>query len=133
MAEINVLAAARTRLLRGSKQTVAGALLEKSDNELSVRLLEEVYTRRGKTGEPINAVELEIAERLDEGEEYPIGNHEAFQGVMWLAQTDPANIPDPMPRDFALYFAIAWKRQGRFETHVAALNHVIDNFAFING
>jgi hypothetical protein len=131
MAEINVLAAARTRLLRGNKQTVAAAILERPDNEMVVRLIEEVYTRRGKTGSALDAVELEIAERIDDGIDYPVGNQEAFQGVLWLAQADPANIPDPMPRDFALYFAIAWKRMGRFPTVVDAMKYIFANFEFI--
>ncbi len=133
MAEINVLAAARTRLLRGNKDRIAAALLDKPDNDMIVRLIEEVYTRRGKTGDPIDAMELEIAQRLDNGEEYPVGNAEAFYGVQWLAQVAPENIPDPMPRDFALYFAIAWKQQGRFPTVEDGVKYIIDNFSFIQG
>lgn len=133
MAELQVLAAARTRLLRGNKQTVAAAILERPDNEMAVKLIEEVYTRRGKTGNPLDAVELEIAERLDDGEDYPMGNQEAFQAALWMAQADPASIPDPMPRDFALYFAIAWKRVGRFATVAEGMRYIFDNFSFVQG
>lgn len=129
--EIQVLAQARNRLLRGGRHTLVGALTDKPDSELLNTLIEETYTRRGKNGKPLEAVELEIAERLDAGDDYPVGNPEAFQGVMWLAQTDPANLPDPMPRDFALYFAIAWKNQGRFPTVTAGLQSIYDNFQFV--
>ena len=128
MADLNVLAAARTRLLRGNRETIAGAVTDKPDSEMGTRLLEELYTRRGKTGDALDAVELEIAERIDAGEEYPVGNQEAFQGVMWLAQVGPENLPNPIPRDFVLYFAIAWKQQGRYPTVEDAVKFLLDNF-----
>lgn len=133
MGEINVLAAARTRLLDQEKSTLAGALTNQPDDSIVISLIEDAYTRRGQTGQPLDAIELEIAERLDAGVDYPLGNEQAFQGVLWLAQTDPVNLPSPMPRDFALYFAIAWKSQGRYATVAEGLQFIYDNIQMSEG
>lgn len=128
MGEIMVLAQARSRILRGERSTLAGALTENPDDGVVNSLIEETYTRRGQSGDALQAIELEIAERLDNGEDYPLGNEQAFQGVLWLSQTDAANLPDPMPKEFALYFAIAWQMQGKHSTVTEGLQFIYNNF-----
>lgn len=129
--ELQVLASARGRLLSGQRTTLAGAILDKVDSDLAASLVEAAYTERGKSGEALDAVEKLIANEIDNGQSYPIGNAEAFAGVQWIAMTDPASLPNPMPRAYALYFAIAWQKSGRYGTVSEGLTYILTNFNFI--
>ena len=109
---------------------MAGALLNKPDSDQAVTLIESVEKRRGASADTLQSLERKIAELIDNGETYPVGEQKAFQGVLWIAQTNPNYLPQEMPRDFALYLAMGWKTRGRFTTVTEGLEYIFDNFTF---
>ena len=136
---IQLVMAARWRVLSGQNMTLSGAIMAKRDDEVAPSIIEEAYENRGSSQpwSPLDILELMIAERVDGGEVLPVTNPEAYGAARWLASgVDPANpdkwanLPSPIPRSFVLYFAAAWHERGWFPTVTDALKDILTNKTF---
>lgn len=125
--------AARARLVYDGQDTLAGALLVKSDDDPLVRAVEDSFaTYYGKkVMAPLDVVEHAIATRVDAGEKLPISNTEAYGAAKWISQEGLASLPDPMPRGFVLYFAMALVETGQFASMDKALAQILTTKTFI--
>jgi len=131
---VEFLMAARQRLVYGGQATLFGALMDKPDNDPEVLIYEEAAkTHRGNTSKsPADAIELMIADRVDNGgETLIITNPEGFAAARWLAQADMSALPDPIPRAFVLYLAEAYHEAGNYPTLTAALKYILANRTFV--
>jgi hypothetical protein len=139
---INLVMAARWRVLTGKNEILSGALLDKPDSDISASAIDAAYGHRG-ANQPwsvIDILELMVTELMDEGNQLPIASEEGYAAAQWEASAaDPAaedkysNLPDPIPRSFALYLAVAWKNIGHFPTYEEALTTLLSTKSFISG
>lgn len=129
---IEFLMAARNRIIYQGQTTLIGALLDKKDNDRLVAALEsaEQQYRGDPDRSALDAIEIAIAEEVDDGDNLPISNPEGFGAALWLAQADLATLPDPIPRSFVLYLAKAWADAGKFPNFTTALTEILNTRTF---
>lgn len=129
---VEFLMAARDRIVYAGQKTVVGALLDKPDDDGLVTAVETAQLKlRGKADRPaLDAIEIYIAEMVDQGQTLPITNPEGYGAARWLSQGDLATLPDPIPRAYVLYLAKAWQEAKKFPTLTAALNEILTTRTF---
>ena len=132
MANIQIYMAARERILAGTTN-LAAALLDVPDIDATAEVLDEAYVQwLGTSADPpLNAVELLISQKVDDGEEFPGLGSPVWHGVQWVSQTDLALLPSSMPRDLALHLAMALKVDGQYPTMVLALEDIFATKTFV--
>lgn len=125
--------AARQRLIYEGQQTLAGALLGRSDNDSAIQAIEQLFElqKGDDVRSPAHAVELAVAEMVDNGAPLPVTNPEGYAAAQWLSGINLANLPDPIPRAFVLYIAKAYTDRGEYPTLVAALTDIFNTRTFI--
>lgn len=130
---ISLLGASRSRVIAGSNALASGAVLGKPDTDVASKALEAIYDERqtNPTFTLVDWVELAIAAQIDAGEQYPVGDENAYRGAEWLAQMDITTFPDPMPRDFVLYLAIASVAEGKSTSVRSVVLQLINKYQFI--
>lgn len=130
---IALLGASRSRIISGSNNLPSGAVLSKPDTDVASVAIDAVYTEKeaNPTFSLIDWFELAIAAQMDNGEAYPIGDQNAFRGAQWLAQGNILSLPNPMPRDFVLYLAMAYKQEGKSDSVRDTVLQLIDNYEFV--
>lgn len=124
--------AARERVVYHGAHSLLGALMAESDDDSLVGTLEAAEQEyRGTPAKPaLDAIEILIAKRVDDGETLPITNPEGYGAARWLSQGNLTNLPDPIPRAFVLYLAKAWADAGKFPNFTAALNEILTTRTF---
>lgn len=130
---LSLLGAARTRIVSGSNSTLSGGVLSKTDDDVTSQALEIAYIEKAEnpTFKPIDWIELAIAKRIDAGEQYPIGDVYIFRGAEWIAQMDISTLPNPMPRDFVLYLAMAAVLEGKSTSVHTTVLQLINTYQFV--
>jgi hypothetical protein len=124
---VEFLMAARNRIVYQGTTTMTAAFMDTGDDD---EFAEEEH--RGSPSRPaLDAIELLIAEKVDEGETLPITNPEGFGAARWLAQTNLSVLPDPIPRAFVLYLARAWAERGTYPDFKTALTEILDTRTFV--
>lgn len=124
--------AARARIIYNGQRTLMGAVHDKPDNDPVVIAVEELFHiwLGNSSKSALDAIETVIAQRVDDGEELPVTNPEAYAAARWLSQGDLSTLPNPMPRAFALYFAKAWADADKYPTMSAALKDILATHTF---
>lgn len=125
--------AARGRLVYQGQSSLTAALLGQPDADPASQTIEDAQQQfRGNANKsPVDAIELMIADRVDNKETLPISNPEGFGAAQWIAQINLATLPSPMPRAFVLYLAKALADEGKYPTMVAALKDILANKTFV--
>lgn len=123
--------AARARIIYDSVSTLSAALLALEDPDLAQAVEDTFRLMYGDPDmTPLDAVEHQVARLMDEGAKLPVSNEEAYAAAKWVSQVGLANLPDPMPRAFVLYFASALHETGQAQSVDAALNTIISTKTF---
>jgi hypothetical protein len=132
MADIQVYMAVRERML-GGITNLASAVLDVSDLDITAEVLDRSYLQwLGTSADPpLNAVELLISKKVDDGEEYPGLGSPVWHSIEWVSQTDLALLPNSIPRELALHLAMALKVDGQYATMVLALEDIFATKTFI--
>lgn len=130
---IEFLMAARARIVYQGITQLTAALLDRPDNDSLVATSEDSQkAMRGAANKsPLDALELLIAQRVDDGERLPLSNPEAYAAAQWLARGDLASLPDPIPRAFVLYLAQAWKNADHYDTVKSAMTDILNTRTFV--
>lgn len=131
---IEYVMAARARMVYSGRKSLSGSILDKPDNDFTAMTLDEAMAKKkaNPTYSDLDVIELMVAERVDAGEALPVTNPEAFSAAKWLAGTETlAQLPNPMPRAFVLYFAKAFHDSGQYPTMVAAFTDILTTRQFI--
>lgn len=123
---VEFLMAVRDRLAYQGREQLAAAIDDKPDTDELAQTEEDLYAlyRGDSIRTPLEAVELKIAELVDDGASLPISNPEGFQAAQWITSLPVDQLPDPVPRTFALYLAYAYKMRGTYPTLNAALTEI---------
>jgi hypothetical protein len=124
---VEFLMAARARIVYDGTSDLAAALLDKPDNDALVNVIEEAFSiyYGNKARQPLDALELMIAGKVDGGGKLPISNPEGFGAAQWIAQVGTSNLPSPIPRGFVLYLAKAMADEHQYPTMTAALKDIL--------
>ena len=130
---IEFLMAARGRIVYDHQANLMAALLAKPDaDDLASTLKDAAEMICGTpTMPPAHAIELMIADKVDDGATLPVTNAEGFGAAQWLSQAELADLPDPIPRPFVLYLAQAYHLRGEYPTLRAALEDIFENRTFV--
>lgn len=133
MGNVQFYMAARERIVDGTNHKLGGAILALPDNDEQVKIIEEAYKQwlGGTTKEPLDAIELLLAKLVDDGAELPVSNKEAYAGARWISKNGLATMPNPMPRQFALYLASGLAAEGKYATVTLALKDILATKSFI--
>lgn len=130
---IALLGASRSRVISGANALASGAVLGTPDTNVASQAIEAIYNE--KESNPsfnlIDWVELAIAGQIDLGHTYPLGDDNAYRGAQWLAQMNILALPNPMPRDFVLYLAIASVAEGKSTSVRDTVLQLIKKYQFI--
>lgn len=133
MLNLEFFMAARSRIVYKGQLTLAGSIIGKADDDDLVVALEETFDRLygKKIMSCLDAIEYKIAELADAGGTIPISNPEGYGAAQWIAQMGLANLPNPMPRGFVLYFAQAMHAEGQYSTISSALKDILTTKTFV--
>ena len=131
---IEYVMAARSRMIYSGHKSLSGSFLDKPDNDFTAMTLDEAMAMKKANAsfKNLDVIEMMVAKRVDGGENLPVTNPEAYQAAEWLASAKTlADLPNPMPRAFVLYFAKAFHDAGQYPTMQAALTDILSNRQFM--
>lgn len=130
MAIEDTLSAARNLLLDGARSTVAGAVLDQPDTEVSVVAMDDSYLNAQT--DAISKVEYELATHLSVSSAELYVDPTKIADMVWLTADPITSHPDPMPRENALPLAVAYASvdPGSYPTIAAALTVIYANYTF---
>lgn len=131
---IEYVMAARARMVYSGHKSMSGSFLDKPDNDFTAMTLDEAMATKKANPDfsDLDVIELMLAKRVDGGETLPVTNPEAYQAAAWLASAQTlADLPNPMPRAFVLYFAKAFHDAGQYPTMEAAFTDILANRQFV--
>jgi hypothetical protein len=135
VAQIDILLAARLRILNGDNATIAGAIMGMPDTDDTMQSIEDTYARAsgGSLTDALDNVELEIAAHFGGvSNAYSYLEADILDSFVYATSAGGAGLPEPMPRMYGLYAAVALaiNEPGTYLTIEDAVTWVLANITF---